>query len=121
MFNKDICRQINKELAEAAAIIAAKHGLKVNGKGGTFDSAVFIAKMEFFHEDKKQDTEKQTFQRMAPLYGLSPDWFGVEVAIYGDRYRIVGLKPKSPKYPILIERGGKKYKASAADIIRAMT
>lgn len=118
MFTRELCRKIGSELEEAAAVIAAKHGLK---KAAHLTVQFLSIGWNFSMRTKKQDTEKQTFRRMAPLYGLHPDWFGAEVAIYGDRYRVVGIKPKLPKYPVLIEKDGKKFKASAADIIRAMT
>lgn len=120
MFTREICRQINKELHEAAAVIAGKYGVSAEIKGGTFSPNTFVSKMEFFGKGAKEDNEKRTFELAAVAFGLRPEWLGAEVHVYGDTYKIVGLKPKSTKYPVVIEKNGKQYKASAADICRAM-
>ena len=42
--------------------------------------------------------------------GLTADDYGKEFSAYGETYRLVGLKPRSPKYPLVVETGGKTYK-----------
>ena len=47
---------------------------------------------------------KALFGAMAETYGLSPDDLGRTFTVRGETFRITGLSPNRPKYPIDVER-----------------
>ena len=48
--------------------------------------------------------ERDMFVYLAERYGLAPSDFGREFATGGERFRITGIDPKRPKYPVSAER-----------------
>ena len=56
--------------------------------------------------------EVSAFELNAKFYGLEPTDLGCKFSFNGELYKIVGLKPRSRKYPILGENivTGKSYK-----------
>ena len=54
--------------------------------------------------------EAMDFKRYAPMFDLEADDFGKTFNMRGKEYKIVGLKPRSKKYPVLAEADGKVYK-----------
>lgn len=114
-------KQINAALERAAEEVADQFGLNVKVGGGRFDPTVgtFQPKVEFSVEGSAE----REFAELAPMFGLGPDDHGRLIA-WGDRnFRLVGFKPRSPKYPIIAEDevSGKRYKLpeSAVEAIRS--
>jgi hypothetical protein len=56
------------------------------------------------------------FKFMASRYGLAPEDLGREFSDGNRTYKIVGLKPRSTRYPVIAESGNKRYKFAAASI-----
>jgi len=53
------------------------------------------------------------------LFGLDPSVYGKTFKnINGEEFKVVGLKPKAPKYPLLATRNGNRYKFKLSDMIR---
>ena len=48
--------------------------------------------------------EKDMFAYLAERYGLASSDFGREFTAGGERFRITGIDPKRPKYPVSAER-----------------
>ena len=44
------------------------------------------------------------FEVMAESYGLAPSDLGREFTVRGEPFRVTGLHPNRPKYPIDVER-----------------
>lgn len=55
-------------------------------------------------ESIKEASDRAEFTRYAASFGLKAEYFGQVVTKNGKRFRIVGLKPKSRKYPELVSR-----------------
>ncbi|WP_152533393.1 MULTISPECIES: hypothetical protein [unclassified Labrenzia] len=64
------------------------------------------------------EPDREMFEILAPQYGLDPSDFGKEFDDRGERFRVTGLEPRRPKYPVNAERlsDRRKYKFSS-DII----
>ncbi len=83
-------------------------GYKVKLGGCTFDiDARFKLTVE---STNGVNQEEANFNRYAGIYGLLPRDLGRSLT---DGGVIVGLKTRAKKYPILVERFGKRYKYSA--------
>jgi hypothetical protein len=64
------------------------------------------------------DAKRMRFEALAEAYGLSPEDFGREFSTGRERFCIVGIDPRRPKYPILATRvpDGKGYKFTAKNV-----
>lgn len=63
-------------------------------------------------------SEKALFEVLAPQFGLKPSDYGRSFSRQGEHYRIVGINPNRPKYPISAERvaDGRGYKFPAEHV-----
>ena len=64
--------------------------------------------------------EAISFQKLAEFYGLKASDLGKTFKVMGNTYKIVGLKPRSKKYPILVQKGNSTYKMDVETIQRAL-
>jgi len=64
------------------------------------------------------DPERILFEALAEEFGLSPDDFGREFSTGQERFRVAGIDPRRPKYPISATRipDGKGYKFTAENV-----
>jgi hypothetical protein len=102
MIDKQLANKIGKEVEQALQEVAARHGLTVEIRGGSFDSGSFRPKVEF----KTSDADANEFRRYAALFDLDPDDFGAEFSHKGKTYRISGIAPRSSVRPILVTEVG---------------
>ena len=105
--------------AEAAlTVVAEKYGISVSYKGGSYarDGANATLKFEIAAPDAETgealSREAQDFKLSARAHGFEPEDLGSEFTVRGTVYRITGLKPRRPKYPICADRvsDGKSFK-----------
>lgn len=111
-------RLINAEAAEALKAVAEKFGITLTTKGGRYSNAE-TGEIRFeiaVHKETEDgivlDRKAIDFQRHAHLFGFEASDLHREFQDRGETYRIVGLAPKSPKFPVLAEqvRSGKTFK-----------
>ena len=59
------------------------------------------------------------FEALAEEYGLSPEDIGREFSTGRERFRVAGIDPRRPKYPISATRipDGKGYKFTAENVV----
>jgi hypothetical protein len=64
------------------------------------------------------DPDRILFQALAEEFGLSPDDFAREFSTGRERFRVVVIDPRRPKYPISATRipDGKGYKFTAENV-----
>lgn len=121
-------RTLAKKLQEFLAPFAAEHGVAVRVGGGKYTAgAVGNLTLKLELAEKSADGVVKTahavaFETYASTYGLKPSDLGREFAEMGRRYRIIGAKPRSHRYPILCENlgDGKTYKLPASRVARAL-
>lgn len=127
MMNRDLAKQIRKEMMDAAKAIAAKHGYEVKSGSGTFDPSgdeYKINNVTFFKEgevtSKFSNAAEQKMERdwivKRNSYGLShinvgDDYFD---PTKNQRMELVGWKSANRKYPVLVKaEDGTLYKMTA--------
>ena len=118
-----LCQRIEAEMLEACTAIAARHGLKAEALGITamnlrwnFDFGVRVSIPR--PDGTTIQPERMLFEVMAPEYGLRPEDFGREFSSRGERFRITGIDPRRPRYPVSAVRipDGKGYKFTAENV-----
>jgi hypothetical protein len=119
-FDKVVAREIAKATEAALADVCAKYGVEVKYKGGSFTSNTFNPKIEFsvVSEDGTAITrEVEDFKRYSEMFGLSPEDFGKEFRSNGQVFKVCGLKPNSPKLPVLAKAlDGRVFKFQASAV-----
>ena len=108
--------------------IEEKYGVTVSDKGGSYADSYLTMKLEVAVEGEGNELagkDAENFKRYAFRYDLSESDLG---RIFWDttsmeQWKIIGCKPRSTKYPILVEnvKTGKVYKFPANRVKRALT
>jgi len=108
------CKKLRHLLNAELAPLAHRTGLKIEPGNASFDPAGFVTfkvrvELDGFDRDKHEYLESYY-----AIPGLEPEHYHTEF-YYGRKYKLVGVKPRSPKYPIVAEAlegpdGGKRFK-----------
>ena len=103
------CAEIQAHMLKACRKIAADHGLVIESAGWRGLDTGFAFEPVFRVSIPAPDgtafnLEKDMFVYLAERYGLAPSDFGREFITGGERFRITGIDPKRPKYPVSAER-----------------
>lgn len=118
-----LCKMVEAEMLRACAKVAAKHGLVAEGLGlqamdlrWNFELGVRVSIP--LPDGSTLDPERVLFEALAEEYGLSPDDFGREFSTGREWFRVAGIDPRRPKYPISATRipDGKGYKFTAENV-----
>lgn len=112
-FNRQNIRQINSELEAALKQVAEKYGLEVKLGNTRFTGDNFSTKVQVATVAEGGITmskEATDFNRYKTILGINIE-LGQEFQRSGKTFTIMGLKPRSKKYPILAKcSDGKTYK-----------
>ena len=116
---------VRADVDKAIEKALAKHGLVGSLKNLTYSSdSITIQKFTISVKgsgvDDKFAKEASDFKRYAKLYNMDASDLGAKVEISGKIYTIIGAKPRSRKYPIIVENNGKFYKMDDARVARAL-
>ncbi len=104
-----LCAHLQAQMLAACREVAEAHGLVVEDGGVqemdlryafSFNVRVGIPEAD----GSLFEPGKALFGIMAETYGLSPDDLGRTFTVRGETFRITGLSPNRPKYPIDVER-----------------
>ena len=118
-----MCQRIEAEMLAACQDIAAKHGLVAEGLGiqemdlrWNFAFGVRISIP--LPDGSTLDPDQILFEALAEAYGLSPDDYHREFTTGHERFRLTGIDPRRPKYPVSAQRvkDGKGYKFTAENV-----
>ena len=113
---------IRKDIEDALSVVSKKHELSFRLNGIRFTDSSFKVGLEAVKSSNGESVLSVTFKEKCYKYGLLPEHLG-RVFLSGDtRYKIVGLKPRNRKYPVIAERcrDGKSYKFSALNVKGAL-
>ena len=105
--DKTKTRTLAVESEKALAAVAKKFGLVVRRAGGKFDSANATLKFDFSvvaTDGTVTTPEVSDFKRNATRFGFMPTDLGrTFVGNDGLRYKIVGMRSRAHKYPVIGE------------------
>lgn len=109
MITKKQMIDMRPDIENALKIVCEKYNVTFSLGSGSYGDDTFSYKLNGASLDPEEPMDIQTpasieFKKQAGKYGLSPDLLWEIVNINGKPHRIVGLLPKSTKYPILTMR-----------------
>ncbi len=101
-FDRATCRELGARMAELLKPLEAEFGVQLAYTGGTYDSTEAKLAIRFKAGDEKTAIERarNEFALYAGMYGLSKEDFGKTFLFNGKPYKLTGLNPSAPKYPI---------------------
>lgn len=124
--DRKTAKAMTADIEKALEKIGTKYGGTFSYKGGRFDDVSFKPRFEFSETsaaggDAKAEQEWTRFKTYHGLPTLAGVELGAEFVVNGTKYKLVGCKPRSPKWPIVGEgpRGG-RYKFQLASLERGL-
>lgn len=117
---KDFLTKFEAEAVKLLANLSTTYGLNVRSAGGRFDADAATLKFEFTPQGAPSKAEK-SLSTMGGAFGLPADAVGRTFTLESVLYRVTGLNPRRPKFPVIGERvsDGKAFKFPANDVARA--
>jgi len=118
-----LCQRLQAEMLKACEAVAAGHGLVVEPRDITgvdlrwgFD-ATFRVSIPL-PDGTVLEPEQLRFEALAEAFGLSPTDYGCSFSTGREQFRITGLDPRRPKYPVSAERipDGQAFKFTAEQL-----
>lgn len=104
-----LCQRLHIDMLKACQDVASRHGLVVEAKDMTsvdlrwgFDAAFRVSIP--LPDGTALDPERPRFEALAEAFGLSATDFGRQFNTGRETFRIVGIDPRRPKYPVSAER-----------------
>lgn len=121
--NKAKCEEIRQALQAALDGI---EGLDVNFELGNFrftDNKVDIKMTATANQNGKAVSKYALdFTTYAYKFGLKEEWLGQQIDINGEKFKVVGLKPRAYKNPVLIENSrGKTFVCSHRSLLTQLS
>lgn len=110
-------------MLKACEAVAARHGLVVEPRDITgvdlrwgFDATFRISIP--LPDGTALDPERLRFEALAEAFGLSPADYGRLFSTGREQFRITGIDPRRPKYPVSAERipDGQGFKFTAEQV-----
>lgn len=118
-----LCQQVLQEMLKACQDVAARHGLVAEAKeiAGVdlrwgFDLAFRVSIPR--SDGTALDPEQLRFEALAEAFGLSATDYWRQFSTGRENFRVVGIDPRRPKYPISAERipDGQGFKFTADQV-----
>jgi len=109
-FTRDNCQEIIKPRLAKALKALEKIGVKAAVGAGRFTDTAVTLQVHLFLESV--DPARGDFEKVCWRFGLTPGHYGAEFQFNGNDYKLVGLNPAWPEYPVIAERKdtGRRFK-----------
>lgn len=104
---------LSTEVEAALKDLGDKYGIDLRYNGGNYGGSTGMIKVNLSVRDTGtgQSGDQAMFNAYASFVGISKEAFGKNFTYKGDTFKITGLRPNAPTYPIRAERirDGKTY------------
>jgi hypothetical protein len=115
---RQLVAQIQREINEALAAVAAKHNLTLEPSRARYSDSNLKVTLEL--SVQTESGEPADFRYGAAALCLPADCWGKTVMINGKFMTICGIKLRNRKYPVLAIYQGKTYKLTSESVSRAL-
>ena len=115
MLDRNTVKLISSDIEKALKEVELKYNVEIKRGNASFSSDNMVLKLNVStigNDGSVMTKEATDFNTYASIrYGITKS-LGDIVNYMGNEYKIVGLKPRSKKYPIILEKvnGGGRYK-----------
>lgn len=118
-----LCQRLQAEMLRACEVVAARHGLVVEPRDITSVDLRWGFDVTFrvsipLPDGRALDPERLRFEALAEAFGLSRADYGRQFSTGREHFRITGIDPRRPKYPVSAERipDGQGFKFTAEQV-----
>jgi len=103
--DKEMARVMHKDVETVMALVAERHGVKLIMKGGSFTDRVYKPRIEFVElvDSDATNVAQQEWNTYCHLLGFEKSDYLRHVLINGRRAKLVAIKPRNRKYPVIVE------------------
>ena len=115
--------KFRSEFKDAVSELEKKHGISISLGRISYDSSRFSTKMEVIESQPDEDGnivsgEQARFNANCKYLGLTPSHYGVEFMHGSTKFKLIGIKPRNRKYPIIAKsvKTGTIYKLTTKDL-----
>jgi len=117
-FDREGVRELTRRITTAIEAICGEAGMSVEMEAGHFDPTTLRCTFTIRTEEVDVEAEERAaFARDCALFLLSADAYGKGFEWNGERFTLCGLKPRSPKYPIIgRDATGRRFKFPLAAV-----
>ncbi|MBC8428244.1 hypothetical protein H8D04_00030 [bacterium] len=114
MLDRNTVKMISNDIEKALGDVANKYNVVINRGNASFTSDNMTLKLNVStigNDGNVMTKEATDFNTYASMYGITKS-LGDVVNYMGGEYKIVGFKPRSKKYPVIVEKlnDGGRYK-----------
>ena len=122
-FNQENLKEVRLEINSAMKAIEIKYSIKIDLEGISYTDDEFSSKIQATivteGENPQESKDKLSLKKNGHYYNLTVADYGREITLSnGEIGKIVAVKVKSPKYPIIYTVKGKRYKTTETVISR---
>jgi hypothetical protein len=116
--------EVSAKVQAALKTLGDELGVKFTTTGGQYGTGSGMIRLSVEVQDTGAGVSaaEAEFKRYAAHYGMQPDWFGKTFFHQGTQYRITGINPGAPKFPVNAERthDGKSFKMTRYMVVSEM-
>ena len=121
----EMIESFRKSFAETVKALEIDYSCAIKLGNITYDNQSFGSKMEVITQNEEGEIESKEridYRAKCRFFDLEPKWLDASFRANNKDWKIVGLKPRSRKRPVIAESAnGKKYVFAAEDVVKSMT
>ncbi len=115
--NKQTLKDFRASFNKSIKSLENEYGVKVNLKNITYGNTSFTSKIEVINGTSAKEIARNSFKDDLDRYGhrypeITMEHFDKGLRYYGKQIKIVGIKARSPKYPIVYKKDGTLFSSS---------
>ena len=121
--NSYFLEKFRSEFKDAVSEIEKKHGISISLGGISYSPSSFSSKLEVIESQPDEEGnfvsgEQARFNANCKYLGLTPSHYGVEFMHGNTKFKLIGIKPRNRKYPIIAKsvKTGTIYKLTTKDL-----
>ena len=123
--NKQTLKDFRISFKESVKSLEEEYEVKIVMKNITFDNVSFTTKIEVTNGANPKEVARNSFENDLNKYGtyfpeITIEHFEKGLLYFGNQIKIVGLKPRSPRYQIIYSQNGNRFKTSYQSIKAAL-
>lgn len=115
-------KSLRAEIDEALNKIGEKYDMTLKlGRTMSFSDTDVRGKFEGFVNGSKSEPlekDRNNFTTYAKMFDLDLEWLDKEIRLKDQMFKVVGLKPRRTKYPVLLENTSGKQLLCSVETIK---
>jgi len=100
--NRETAKQFRTDFNQAVKTLEEKYNAKIAIGNISYGSSELSTKLTVKEKPSGgKSIEQAEFEKTSFMFGLKPEDYNKQFSTHSGKYKIVALKPQSPKYPVI--------------------